>query len=160
MKNKFLGIVLATAGLVLGTGLAGADGLYDLYTIGDAERIGTIEIKDDVSIKGGTYSSWWVAEENIMIYIPTDAAYVTVDANNPVIGKRFEGGWVAHGERADFGSDACEETRKDHTGTDRHAWGDLTWTITSLADVYEFEIHMGLCEGDVEPWAQNVDAKG
>lgn len=160
MNNKLMGMVFATAGLVLGTGLAQADGLYDLYTIGDAERIGTIEIKDDVSIKDGTYSSWWVAEEKIMIYIPIEAAYVTMDANSPAIGKPFEGGWVAHGEPADLGSEACKKTQKDHTGTERHAWGDLTWTITSLSDAYEFEIHIGRCGKHVKPWAQNVDAKG
>lgn len=160
MKLTVKRLFCATAMLVMGAGPALADGVYDLYRIGDADPIGTIEIQDDVAINDGTYSSWWVPAEKITIYIPTEAAYVTVDPNNPVIGKRFEGGWIAHGARADFGSDACEETRKDHTGTERHAWGDLTWTITSLSDVYEFEIHLGLCEGEVKPWAQNVDAKG
>ncbi len=160
MKKTIKGALCATVAFVLGAGAAWADGTYNLYSIGEAIPLGQIEIQDDVVIDGTSYASWSFPTKKLTLYIPPEAAYVTMDANSPIIGRPFEGGWVAEGTPEELGSHVCSETRKDHTGEDRHLWGDLVWTVTSLADDYEFEISLGMCGGPVQPWAQSVNAKG
>jgi len=160
MKMTLKGALCATVAFVLGAGAAWADGTYNLFSIGEAAPMGQIEIQDDVVIDGETYASWWVPTAKITIYIPPEAAYVNMDANNPLVGKSFEGGWVANHTREELGSHACSETMKDHNGEDRALWGDVKWTLTALGDNYDFEISLGKCGDPVEPWAQSVDAKG
>ncbi len=152
--------IFSTAALALASSSAFADGLYDLYSIGGANPMGTIEIKDDVTIEGTKFVSWWVPRYKMMIYIPPEAAYVTMQDNSPLNGKKFEGGWFSHKSKAELGSAACEDSEKDETGKERFLGGDLTWTLYVNKDDYNFEISLGSCDDPVRPWAQNTNAKG
>ncbi len=156
--NKIaLGAVIAVG---LGAGSAWADGSYTLYTIGNSVKAGEIHIQNDVQVDGETYSMWSVPQTKMLLYISPDAAYVTMDANSPVIGKPFGGGWVSTKSTRELRGAKCDEPVTDHAGVERPYWGTLTWTITSLSTTYDFEIKLGTCGGPEKPWAQSVDAKG
>lgn len=156
IKNTFY----STAALALATSPAFADGLYDLYSIGEANPMGTIEIKDDVTLDGTKYVTWWVPKYQMMLYIPPEAAYVTMEDNSPLNGKKFTGGWFSQKSKAELGSAACDESEKDETGQERFLGGDLTWTLYVNKNDYNFEISLGNCDDPVKPWGQNTDAKG
>ena len=165
MKKIIKVAVCATVALFLGVSSVWADGTYKLYPIGESYPLGyqqipngdgEISIQNDVTYDGDTYATWWVERLKMMIYIPTKAAYVTVEENNPIIGKKFKGGWFSHKTKEELGAQVCDETEEDHAGKERFFGGDLEWTITSLAGVYEFQIALGSCEDPVKLWGSNV----
>ena len=145
MKKIIKGAACALTTFLLGATFAWADVSYRLYATNGGYAIDQITIQDDVNIDGVTYSAWLVEGANMTLYVPTDAAYVTMDANSPVIGKPFRGGWVSNRTASDLGDAVCSEPVTDHNGTSRPLWGTLTWTITSLATSYDFEIKLGEC---------------
>lgn len=152
--------VFATTALGLASSSAIADGLYKLYSIGEATPMGTIEIMDDVTVEGTKFVTWWVPKYKMMLYIPPEAAYVTMEDNNPINGKPFKGGWFSHKSKEEVGSAACEESEKDETGKERFLGGDLTWTTYVDKNNYTFEISLGSCDDPIKPWGQNGTAKG
>ena len=160
LKTAIRSTLFSTAALALASSSAFADGLYDLYSIGEATPMGTIEIMEDVTYDGDKYATWWVPKFQMMLYIPPEAAYVTMEDNSPLNGKKFKGGWFSHKSKAEVGSAACEETEKDENGKERFLGGDLTWTTYVDKNDYTFEISLGSCDDPVKPWGQNTDAKG
>jgi len=137
-----------------------ADGTYNLYSIGQSNPMGTIEIQGDVTVDGREYVTWWVPKYKMMLYIPPEATYVTMEDNSPVNRKRFIGGWFSHKTRAEVGSSACEESEMDETGQERYLGGDLQWTVLVDKYNYNFEISLGNCDDPVEPWGHDTDTKG
>lgn len=152
--------IFSAATLALASSTAMADGYYKLYSIGDAKPMGTIEIMDDVTIEGTQYVTWWVESMQMMLYVPPEASYVTMENNNPINGKPFKGGWYSHKSKAELGSAVCSEFEEDETGKERFLGGDLIWTVYVDKNDYTFEISLGSCDDPVKPWGKNNTAKG
>jgi hypothetical protein len=142
------------------TSAAHADGMDNMF---DAQGtyIDTLEIIDDVywSFWGGDVARFQMAAMDMTFYIPQDAAYITIDASNPIIAGKIPhyGVWVSTaGPGRERWPDCPGAPLLDHQGVPRPVWGDVTYTWTALEgyDLY-FNLKLGFCGGEVSDWAFN-----
>lgn len=159
--NKSCATILMTSGLFASTALAdGVDKMYD-YRGGYIDELSII---GDVTFPDGeTYALFEMAEMDMLFYIPQDAAYVMIDATNPIIANQqpFEGGWISTAAPGDDRWGACPgEPVYDHNDQPRYTYGDVIWTYTGLDnyDLY-FSLQLGHCEQNPEEWAYNDPSK-
>ncbi len=130
--------------------VAQADGQYDMYTH-EGERLGVLEIVRDIS---PDFVLFKIDDLEMNLYVPPEAAYVTIDTRNPWIDTqaRYQGSWVTTDAVA---SNTCGgEEVDDHDGIPRKLWGDLVWTNTALDDDLNitFTIDLSACGGEMTPW--------
>jgi|GEM_PF-3103076 len=127
-----------------------ADGQYAMYTP-DGDSLGLLEIVGDVSPELVLFT---LADHGIQIYVPPEAAYVTIDTTNPWIDTttQYKGWWVSTDD--DY-IKTCDTEIADHDAVPRTLWGDVVWTNTALDDALNitFTIDVSVCDGDVMPWA-------
>jgi len=155
---------MAVSALTLTTALtataASADGVEQLYQAWDNAYMGEMIIMGDVNLIDDGEMAWFeVPEQDMWIYIPTQAAYITLDANNPIIRDswKFEGWWVSTlPPHLEYGI-TCDYPAYDHTGTQRLSHGGIDITYTGIEDGYKLYFNMGLgtCYDPLQDWAYN-----
>lgn len=145
-------MALAIAGPAL------ADGVYKMYDYREG-YVDELEIIGDVVLDGETFALFEMKNMQMQFYVPQDAAYVMVEASNPIIANNqvFEGGWTSTAPPGEERWAPCSgDAVTDHNSQDRAVWGEMTWTYTAL-DNYDlhFKLGLGHCDGEIEDWAWN-----
>lgn len=159
--NKPAAWAMAFGSLMVSTAFAdGVDKMYD-YREG---YIDEIEIVGDATFPNGeTFAVFEMFDMQMRFYVPQDAVYVMMTADNPVISQQipFEGGWVSTAAPGQERWSNCPGAPiSDHNGQMRGVYGDLVWTNTRLEnnDLY-FSLQIGHCDDPVEDWAFNNPSK-
>lgn len=134
-----------------------ADGVDEMFTA-DGSFIDELEIIGDVIMPSGEMLvAFEMREQHLKIYIHPDAAYVTIDPNNPILVQQtpFHGVWVST-QSPDVGDwPICNWSMFDEFGEPHAVHGTVIWTNTGIgANGYSlaFHIDLGTCDSRVSPW--------
>ncbi|MEL7116101.1 MAG: hypothetical protein AAGP08_10990 [Pseudomonadota bacterium] len=139
---------------------AAADGVDKMYNY-LGEYVDEFEIMGDVYVPDeGEYAHFEMDHINARIYIPKDAAYVSIDANNPIIrdSVAFEGGWVSTASPDEEGYRPCADGPVyDHEYVARDVWGEIEYRYLYLDGAYDlyFQMRRSVCGGPMEDWVWN-----
>lgn len=126
------------------TPLAHADGDYPLYNKqGGKEGVFSIqqELKDAT-----TSLAYAVVEKHFLqLYIPSEAVYVTLVPNNPIVTQKqqFVGAWMSYSNNLPF---QCAQPQTDHLGNQRNLWGKVVYTNVGFNDqAVNFTMSLSKC---------------
>ena len=150
------GPALAAVALCLAASEAAADGVYKIYDYRE-DVIGELVLEGDVHLgSAGKVAMLTLASQNMVIYVPTEAIYLTLEESNPIIRQRqvFEGGWISTDPNAERIWGACGgPAAVDHWGRERTVWGDIEWITTDLVNGFpEVVVRLGQCGNGVNDW--------
>ena len=152
---KFLAASLGIA--TLSVAVAHADGIDPMFSI-EGYYIDDLEIIGDVILPNGAEMvAFEMRNEHLKFFIVPEAAYVMIDANNPIIAQQtpFYGFWVST-QSVDIGNrPVCDYHVYDEYGEFYLVHGSLVWTNTGLSKNYDlaFNIQLGTCAEREQPWA-------
>ncbi|OSQ51354.1 hypothetical protein [Marivita geojedonensis] len=135
-----------------------ADGVDEMFTA-DGHFLGELEIVGDVVLPSGEEMTLFeMRDQHLKIYVHPDAAYVTMDPNNPIFTQQtpFYGKWMSTASPDYLDYPVCKWNMTDENGEIQTVHGSIHWWNTGIgSDGYSlaFNLDFSTCDDLPSPWA-------